>query len=156
MLEEIFDWLNPVSGVLSIASFILAALQAQKASKAASEVLKAKEVICQKQSTIELNIFLNYSKEIQQYLVNRVGPNKDSKQGYNLTKEHQKIEDFVSKLNEIRSLPNDDKIVTRLENEYLFFCNAKGCEVKPYEDMLYHVREIISIISKAIKSNIYT
>ena len=54
MLEEIFDWLNPVSGVLSIASFILAALQAQKASKAASEVLKAKEVICQKQSTIEL------------------------------------------------------------------------------------------------------
>lgn len=148
-------WLGVISGIASILSLIFTILETKKAKKAASEAIKAKNSICQKQSTIKLNVFLDVAGEIQQHLIGRTGPNRASSQGYNSQKEHQKIENFISKLNEVKTLPDDRQVIDRLEVEYSFFCKANGEDPKPYKDMLYHVREIINIVSKAIRDNVY-
>lgn len=148
-------WLGIVSGIASIVSLCFTIRETKRAKNAASEAVRAKEAIFTKQSTLEIKAFLDFAGEIQQHLIKRTSPNQGSNQGHNMQKEHKLIEDFISKLNELRSLHPNKEFITVLDEEYKFMCKANKKEPKPYQDMLYHVRIIITNATKIVKTNLY-
>ncbi|MDE7412955.1 MAG: hypothetical protein K2N05_04075 [Muribaculaceae bacterium] len=149
-------WLGIISGIASIVSLIFTIIETRKARKAASEAIKARESIIAKQSTLELKTLLDVAGEIQQHLIKRTSPNQGSNQGHNIQKEHKLIEDFLSKLNEVRSLNSDDDFVATIDLEYKFLYDANGKDPKPYRDMLEHVRIVITHINRVVRNNIYS
>ncbi|MBD5206305.1 MAG: hypothetical protein HDS71_08090 [Bacteroidales bacterium] len=149
-------WLGIISGIASIVSLIFTIIETRKARKAASEAIKARESIIAKQSTLELKTLLDVAGEIQQHLIKRTSPNQGSNQGHNILKEHKLIEDFLSKLNEVRSLNSDDDFVATIDLEYKFLYDANGKDPKPYRDMLEHVRIVITHINRVVRNNIYS
>ena len=149
-------WLGVISGIASIVSLIFTIIETKKARKAASEAIKARESIIDKQSTLELKTLLDVAGEIQQHLIKRTSPNQGSNQGHNVQKEHKLIEDFLSKLNEIRSLNSDKDFIAIIDVEYKFLYDANGKDPKPYRDMLEHVRIVITQINRVVRNNIYS
>lgn len=152
------DWityLGIISGIASIISLIFTVKESRKARSAAQEAIKAKEDIFTKQSTLELKDFLDIAGEVQQHLIKRTSPNQGSNQGHNVMREHKMIEDFISKLNEIKSLHPDKEYIGILDREYSYLCRANSRDPKPYQEILTHVRVVITHTNKIVKSNIF-
>lgn len=151
-------WLNIlaiVSGVASIVSLFLTIREAKKAKTAAASAVEAKEGVFTKQSTLELTVLLDSAKGIESILKKRTANNRYNNQGLSSEKDHKEIEDFISILNESKSIhPNKDYEMILVE-EYNYFCAANNTDPKPYSEMLYHIRIVISETNKVMKASIY-
>ncbi|MCM1140528.1 MAG: hypothetical protein NC453_18315 [Muribaculum sp.] len=151
-------WLNIlaiVSGVASIVSLFLTIREARKAKTAAASAIEAKEAVFAKQSTLELTGLLEAARKIESILKKRTANNRYNNQGLSPEKDHKDIEDFISVLNESKSIHPNKEFEKILEVEYDFFCDANNKSPKPYSDMLAHIRIVISQTSRVMKTSIY-
>ncbi len=149
-------WLGVISGIASIVSLFFTVIESRKARKAANEAIKAKETIFTKQSTLELKELLDLAGEVQRHLIKRTSPNPGSNLGHNALKEHKMIEDLISKVNEIKSLHPNIEYIGILDREYIYLCKANSKDPKPYQEILSHVRVVITHTNKIVKTNIYS
>ena len=98
------DVINIIASVASIIGAGIAIWQAMSAKSAAEIAVDAKKEVLNKKTTIEFHSLLGKAKEIEKILIAKSRSNSTQQRGRNDSKDHTEIENFISMINEKRSI----------------------------------------------------
>lgn len=149
------DVVNIIASVASIVGAGIAIWQAITAKSAAKIAVDAKTEVLNKKKTIEFHSLLGKAKEIERILIAKSRSNPTQQRGRNDNKDHTEIENFISMINEKKSIALSDGTNVFLTEKYNQFVEFNHREEKPIIEMLACVREIIAKLSEDINRSTY-
>lgn len=149
------DVVNIIASVASIVGAGIAIWQAITAKSAAKIAVDAKTEVLNKKKTIEFHSLLGKAKEIERILIAKSRSNPTQQRGRNDNKDHTEIENFISMINEKKSIALSDGTNVFLTEKYNQLVEFNHREEKPIIEMLACVREIIAKLSEDINRSTY-
>ena len=149
------DVINIIASVASFVGAGIAIWQAITAKSAAKIAVDAKTEVLNKKKTIEFHSLLGKAKEIEKILIAKSRSNPIQQRGRNDNKDHTEIENFISMINEKKSIALSDGSNVFLTEKYNQLVEFNHQEEKPIIEMLACVREIIAKLSEDINKSTY-
>ena len=149
------DVINIIASVASIIGAGIAIWQAMSAKSAAEIAVDAKKEVLNKKTAIEFHSLLGKAKEIEKILIAKSRSNSTQQRGRNDSKDHTEIENFISMINEKRSIALSNNANVFLTEKYNLLVEFNHQEEKTIIEMLACVREIIAKLSEDINRNTY-
>ena len=149
------DVINIIASGASIIGAVITIWQAITAKNAAKIAVDAKTEVLNKKKTIEFHSLLGKAKEIEKILIAKSRSNPTQQRGRNDNKDHTEIENFISMINEKKSIALSDGTNVFLTEKYNQLVEFNHQEEKPIIEMLACVREIIAKLSEDINRSTY-
>lgn len=149
------DVINIIASVASFVGAGIAIWQAITAKSAAKIAVDARTEVLNKKKTIEFHSLLGKAKEIEKILIAKSRSNPTQQRGRNDNKDHTEIENFISMINEKKSIALSDGSNVFLTEKYNQLVEFNHQEEKPIIEMLACVREIIAKLSEDINKSTY-
>lgn len=149
------DVINIIASVASIVGAGIAIWQAMSAKSAAEIAVDAKKEVLNKKTAIEFHSLLSKAKEIEKILIAKSRSNSTQQRGRNDNKDHTEIENFISMINEKKSIALSDNANVFLTEKYNQLVEFNHRKEKPIIEMLACVREIIAKLSEDINRSTY-
>ena len=149
------DVINIIASGASIIGAVIAIWQAITAKSAAKIAVDAKTEVLNKKKTIEFHSLLGKAKEIEKILIAKSRSNPTQQRGRNDNKDHTEIENFISMINEKKSIALSDGTNVFLTEKYNQLVEFNHQEEKLIIEMLACVREIIAKLSEDINRSTY-
>lgn len=150
-----------VGTAISIISAIIAWKQYKKALNASQAAIEAKAFFITKKNTIDLNDLLKEAKSIEAMVIGYTISNDIRLMGRNKTNDLESIQNFLSKLNELKAHINNNEIVKKeLDKQYEAIYKRSLYLNKDlifdYKILLEELRYLIGTLSSETNKNFYS